>query len=882
MAACGNGHFGHWITDEAGLPAYEYTCNHLQDPAAEYATPTGTSRDHFHLLGNYHASAIAHNEGYVEFFRPDTVGSWLNRYAPARRAYAGGFGFLRVDRQVRSTLYRHLEGPLYRRRWGVGYFRKSATWGNLAVEQVTFSPYGEDPVLVSLTTLANRGMRPKSLTYVEYWDVLVVPVVPGRGEASRIVEGLRVRRSTRYDARRRLLICSPVGAFPGPGAPAGSRDPDPPTIFLAAIDGQSVAGFDTSRAQFFGEGGVDAPAGLEMPFLPGTLFPQGTHAGDIVLALQRDVTIPPRSQVTLAHLYGYSSWDAGRFDASGSRTPAGLVDRYAGRVGHWLEESLQNWRESLIRFEAPSAADLAREAAWSAYYAQALVAFDSYTNEAFFDHGGCHTFDWGVRSAPRDFCRQGLALLPNNPAQVRSTIRHVTRLAGPDGSLAEAHTGFGQRHEEGGHASDLPLWLLWLIAEYTLSYRDRSFVDMEVPLYPREAGRTTTIRQQVRRSLDCLRHSVGRGGHGLLRLLATDGNDAVAAARGPWAQRRLAREGESVLASGLAGVVLPRVAELCRWLGEKTWAQEAEEWAADIRRGLDGAWNGRWFDRVLLPEGEPLGRSQLFLDAQPWAILAGAADAERRAALLREIEARLVAPSPIGPLALDPLGLDRGLPPGSAANGGVSSADGAPLVWAWALDDPAAAWQLLSKCTLAAHAERYPEQWAGIWSGPDGYDSCRAACPGAPWQYRLPLHRGAALRSHRAWPIASAHSSGSLLFALARLVGLEADARGYRLQPRLPFARFGFEAARMGVRWEEGHIRGYIVPQGNDSAELRVVHPDRFPAAPKVLVDGRTAAAQLADDGRELQFKAFLRGGMRTEWEITWQHRSESSGGPSS
>jgi len=255
---------------------------------------------------------------------------------------------------VRSTLYRHLGGPLYRRTWGVGYFRKSAAWGNLAVEQVTLSPYGEDPVLISLTTLMNRGMPPKRLTYVEYWDVLVAPVLPGRGEAGRIVEGLRVRRSTRYDARR-LLICSPVDPFPGPNAPAASRDPDPPTIFLAAIDGQSVAGYDTSRALFFGEGGV----------------------------------------------------------------------------------------------EAPDAPWLAREAAWSAYYAQALACFDAYTNEVFFDRGGCHAYDWGVRSSPRDSCRQGLALLPNTPAQVQGTIRHLARMSKPDGSLAEAHAGFGRREERG-------------------------------------------------------------------------------------------------------------------------------------------------------------------------------------------------------------------------------------------------------------------------------------------------------------------------------------------------------------------------------------------------------------------------------------------------
>ena len=30
----GSGHFGEWITDQFGLPAYRYTCNQVTDPKA--------------------------------------------------------------------------------------------------------------------------------------------------------------------------------------------------------------------------------------------------------------------------------------------------------------------------------------------------------------------------------------------------------------------------------------------------------------------------------------------------------------------------------------------------------------------------------------------------------------------------------------------------------------------------------------------------------------------------------------------------------------------------------------------------------------------------------------------------------------------------------
>lgn len=877
MAVHGSGHFGSWITDEAGLPAYEYTCNHLQDPAAQYATRRGPSRDHFHLLGNFRASAFAHNEGYVEFFRPDTVGAWLNRYAPQRGAYAGGFGFLRIDRTVRSTLYRHLGDAVYRRVWGVGYFRKSATWGDLAIDQVTVSPYGDDPVLLSLTTFTNRGTRLLSLTYVEYWDVLVAPVLHGRGEAARIAAGLQVPRTTRYDQRHHLLLSCPAGTFAGPAAPPCERDPDPPVIFLAAIDGQPVAGHETSRAVFFGEGGLDAPEALKLPYLGCNTFSTPTRADRLILALQRDVRVAPRGRLTLAHLYGYGSWDSARPDAKGSGTPAGLVERYASRPAQtWFEESLENWRQSLIRFATPGEEWLSREAAWNSYYGQALCSFDAYTGEIYFDQGGCYTYDWGRSQTPRDFCQHALAFLPGNPCQVRGTIRHLTRMCRPNGSLSQAHAGHGRRDLTRQEPADLQLWLLWLIADYFLFYRDRAFADQEVPLYPQASGVTTTIRQQVRRGLEYLWKNVGRGSHGLLRLLGGDGNDLAALARGALGYWSLRKHGESTLASGVAGVALGRVAELCRWLGEVAWAQEIERWLDENRSALAAAWNGRWFDRILTANGEPIGRDRLFLDCQPWAILAGAAGADERSTLFREIRTRLDEPSPAGLLTLDPPVTDRGWPVGNGMNGGISWAANAPLVWALADDDPSAAWELLKKCTLAAHAEAYPEQWVGIWSGPDGFNSLAAARPGEPWEASPPFPLAGGRLSHRAFPIANAHSAGQLLFVLARLAGLEADARGYRLRPRLPlseakglpFPHFTYEAARFGVHWEEGRVSGYIVPQGNDAVEIRVDYPRPLEREPRVLVDGRPAAAQLTLEGYQVSFKAFVRGGMRTEWEV--------------
>jgi hypothetical protein len=44
--AYGSGHFGEWIEDEYGLPAYRYTCNQVKDPKA--VTVTNEFRTYFY------------------------------------------------------------------------------------------------------------------------------------------------------------------------------------------------------------------------------------------------------------------------------------------------------------------------------------------------------------------------------------------------------------------------------------------------------------------------------------------------------------------------------------------------------------------------------------------------------------------------------------------------------------------------------------------------------------------------------------------------------------------------------------------------------------------------------------------------------------------
>src|SRR6202035_3100158 len=105
--AYGSGHFGEWITDQFGLPAYRYTCNQLVDPKA--LTPVHkqwrAAADHTHQVGNDRIIAAVSNYGYIQVRQDEGSPKFLNDYSPEHGHYGGGIGFLTDGTNVLSTYY---------------------------------------------------------------------------------------------------------------------------------------------------------------------------------------------------------------------------------------------------------------------------------------------------------------------------------------------------------------------------------------------------------------------------------------------------------------------------------------------------------------------------------------------------------------------------------------------------------------------------------------------------------------------------------------------------------------------------------------------------------------------------------------------------------
>src|SRR3954452_12772570 len=252
----GSGHFGSWQVDQFNLPVFRYTLDEATDPRAnqpEIYRRTDTT-DAWHQVGNDHLHANAYNHGYLELWSQDRLNQWANRYDAANRHYAGGYGYLNVDGKVISTLYAdRAEGSTFDRDFGVGYYRKHVAAEGVEVDEQTFAPFGDDPLLVDQVTIKNTTAAAKQVSWFEYWDV------NPHNQATQHDIGLG---APAYDKDSRTLSVQQVTAAEG--------DTKPLSIFAAALAGP-VDGVGTSVDSFFGSGIRAAPAAVAADKLGGEL-----------------------------------------------------------------------------------------------------------------------------------------------------------------------------------------------------------------------------------------------------------------------------------------------------------------------------------------------------------------------------------------------------------------------------------------------------------------------------------------------------------------------------------------------------------------------------------------------------------------------------------
>ncbi len=606
--AYGSGHFGEWITDQFGLPAYRYTCNQVSDPKA--VSPVHKqwrgATDHTHQVGNDRVVAAVSNFGYVQVRQDEGSPKFLNDYAPEHGLYGAGVGFLSDGKQTLSTYYPG-HGESFDRILGEGYFRKVVKGHNYEVDQVIFAPFGDDPVLLSMVTITNHGSKPADLRWIEYWgshnyqfsyrswmqatvqpkpnaaelrrefggrfahQFKVMPKQAGLLETQKFL-GRTPQDTQEWEEVEAYLKKNPSSFLGGPlpdyGPAASMEDLKPPPTFLVSLDAP-VDGFATDASSFFGSGGIDNPAGLSAKrkaILNNDLSSTGPASA---LLLERHLELKPEESRTLYFLYGYAP-EGFEVDA--------LVAKYSADPAKLWSSSSASWKSDGLRFSVPTDPWVEREISWHNYYLRSSLTYDSFFREHIISQGHVYQYVIGFQGAARDPLQHVLPFIFSNPAFVREVIRYTLKEIQPDGSIPYGIVGSSVPMPVVFRPSDLEMWLLWVASEYVLAARDKSFLGERIPIYPRQEPSPTdpTVLDLLQRSYVHLVQSIGTGRHGLMRLSNGDWNDDIVVGHVPQAQAdEVRQEGESVLNAAMACYVLDCYAQLLAYAGDKQTSNEA-------------------------------------------------------------------------------------------------------------------------------------------------------------------------------------------------------------------------------------------------------------------------------------------------------------------
>jgi len=826
--------------------------------------------EHIHQVGNDRITGIASNYGHVRVRQDEGCPKFLNDVDAETSQFGGGLGYLSDGVETLSTYYDGSNRE-FERIFGIGYYRKRLEGRTYSINQVILAPFGDDPVLVSQTTVTNRSEAAKTVRWVEYWGCQpfqfsyraelegsnnprattelrrdlgrhfshrVEKTANGKGliETKRFIgrspdEVKRWERAKAYLRSGANLFLAPVGEL-RPGTEFESTEL--PQTFLVSLDG-APSGFSSDAGSFFGTGGPANPEGMKQG-LGSSLTQNGSHTG---LLIERTLHLKPKESQTVSFLYGYLP-QGFTLDA--------LVARFQTGGGSVLRHSSEAWKQQGMRFDVPSEPWVKRESTWNHYYVRSSQTFDDYFGEHILNQNGYYQYTMGFQGAARDPLQHSMPFLFSDPQIVKSILRYTLKEVRDDGSLPYGIVGHGVvAPMASDNASDLPMWLLWLVSEYVLATRDTDFLNEKIPaLLSATPGRSDTVRNLLER---CYRHQVddvGVGEHGVMRMRVDDWNDGLIYTWAASAFKEGAETSESVLNSAMAAWVFNYYARMLDYAGgNASFAKEVRRTAEQHRDATKAQWNGKWFRRAWLGQKVGwLGENTLWIEPQPWAILSGATTEEQTRELARTIDQQLRR----GPLGASQMADGPELHSTHQADVGTLEAGAIwpslnqTLVWALMSVDPAMAWEEWKRNTLARHAEAYPDLWYGIWSGNDSWNSSLSKHPGAT---------ASEVFFHGIdFPVLNVHAHACSLYSASKLLGIEFTGAGMKLNLVLPAESYRFDSPLVGVVRTRGRYEGWYAPSRSGEWTIEIALPaDSSKALSHVEVNGKRSRVEQQADG---------------------------------
>jgi cellobiose phosphorylase len=737
---------------------------HFDDKRREYVVSRpDTPRPWSNYLGSTEYGAIITNHaGGYSFYKSAARGRFTRTNFNAVPIYMPGRLFYLRDNasgDFWSASWMPVPKPLekfkYECRHGTAYTAIRSRYSGIATEATYFVPLGR-AFEVWMMSVTNRTKKPRDLsawTYVEYANDWIVTSDQIDLQFSQFIV-----KSDMVDGVLSTGFLRNCDSWL-----EGVETQDQGRNSFLTLVGADIAGFDTQREVFIGPYRTYAnPAVVEAGQSTGSL----SHGDNACGALQVKLRLEPGETREFMVLMG-----VGNAERWGK--PIRAEFNSLGIAREELEKVKAHWHRSIGAFEAqtPDPELDSTLNVWGPYnclltYAWSRAASLVYQGE----RDGL-----GYRDTVQDLL--GVAALITDEGQKRLELM-ITGQVATGGAIPVirpfAHKP-GTMKPPDGYRSDDCLWLFDSVPEYVKETGDLSFYDKVLPYA--DSG-SDTVLGHLRKALEFNLSHIGA--NGLPVALDADWNDCIG----------LGNKGESMFVSFQVrhGLVVYR--EVCARLGRDAEAAWAQTTLADFDARIERvAWDGQWWRRGIHGDGRLAGSHEqpegsIFIEPQPWAVIAGVGTREQQLTALDSVNERLATEHGIM-LCAPPFRKDRSCV-AVIYNAGQKE-----------------------NCAIFQH----PQGWvviaeAMLGRGDRAYEYFRAYMPAAsnehaevresePYVWCQSTHgKFSRLFGKARVPWLSGTASWSLHAATHFILGVQPDYDGLRIRPVIPAAWDGFKVTR--------------------------------------------------------------------------------------
>ena len=213
-------------------------------------------------------------------------------------------------------------------------------------------------------------------------------------------------------------------------------------------------------------------------------------------------------------------------------------------------------------------------------------------------------------------------------------------------------------HEDTGRGirtrfSDDLLWLVYVVLDYVYFTGNKDILEIETPYLQGkvlEEGvderydkytKSDVVEDIYGHCIRAIERSLNFGENGLPKIGSGDWNDGLNKVGNKG-------KGESVWLGFFMYIILRRILPICRDRGEEERAKRYEEISDKLKKALNtNAWDGRWYKRAFMDNGEALGSiecEECKIDSisQSWATISKAGDNDKKYIALESLENHLV------------------------------------------------------------------------------------------------------------------------------------------------------------------------------------------------------------------------------------------------